>query len=136
MGQLSTTPASRRRRPQPWPRSGHRRWMRPNDVASVTRLFTAIPSLPRAELSRLVTRMIDRMDEIDGDPDLEAEEDVDEAHDDGCDPVYVRGQLRWGATDDAEGRHHIPVYGIDQSAGPLRNSQGGYRWREQETTRE
>ncbi|WP_206378728.1 hypothetical protein [Sphingomonas paucimobilis] len=34
-------------------------------------MFAAIPSLPRAELARLTERMIDRMDEIDGDPDLE-----------------------------------------------------------------
>ena len=36
-------------------------------------MFAAIPSLPRAELARLTERMIDRMDEIDGDPDLEQE---------------------------------------------------------------
>ncbi|WP_267395013.1 MULTISPECIES: hypothetical protein [unclassified Sphingomonas] len=35
------------------------------------RLLAVLPSLPRAELARLTERMIDRMDEIDGDPDLE-----------------------------------------------------------------
>ena len=34
-------------------------------------LLSAIPSLPRPMLDRLVTRAIERMDEIDGDPDLE-----------------------------------------------------------------
>ena len=37
-------------------------------------ILATIPSLPRAELARLTERMIDRMDEIDGDPDLEQEE--------------------------------------------------------------
>lgn len=78
MGQLSTTSPVRRRHAKPWPRSVRRRWARPNDLASVSRLFSAIPSLPRAELSRLTTRMIDRMDEIDGDPDLERLADDDE----------------------------------------------------------
>ena len=44
-------------------------------------MFAAIPSLPRAELSRLTTRMIDRMDEIDGDPDLEGGGDDEDTHD-------------------------------------------------------
>jgi hypothetical protein len=34
--------------------------------------------LPRDELSRLTERMIDRMDQIDGDPDLEDLRDDDE----------------------------------------------------------
>jgi hypothetical protein len=34
-------------------------------------LLAAIPSLPRAELARLTELMIDRMDEIDGDPEVE-----------------------------------------------------------------
>lgn len=36
-----------------------------------------IPSLPRPVLSRLVTRMIERMDEIDGDPDFEPDCDLE-----------------------------------------------------------
>jgi len=34
-------------------------------------MFSSIPSLPRAELARLTAHMIDRMDELDGDADLE-----------------------------------------------------------------
>lgn len=34
-------------------------------------LLTVIPSLPRPVLARLTTHMIERMDELDGDPDLE-----------------------------------------------------------------
>jgi hypothetical protein len=41
-------------------------------------MLAAIPSLPRAELARLTMRMIDRMDDIDGDPDLEHLRDDDE----------------------------------------------------------
>ncbi len=39
-------------------------------------LLAAIPSLPRAALNALVDRAIDRMDEDDGDPDLEPEVDM------------------------------------------------------------
>ena len=45
-----------------------------------------IPSLPRPLLSRLVARAIDRLDEIDGDPDLEPDdhaEDDDPGEDNG-----------------------------------------------------
>lgn len=52
-----------------WRRRRHRRWIRTDDLPSATRLFSAIPSLPRATLSRLTDRLIDRMDELDGDPD-------------------------------------------------------------------
>lgn len=38
-------------------------------------VLATIPSLPRPVLARLVARMIDRMDELDGDPDLEVSED-------------------------------------------------------------
>jgi hypothetical protein len=64
--------------PVPWRRHKMRRWVRPDDLASAPALFAAIPSLPRAELARLTTRMIDRMDEIDGDPDLEHLHEDDE----------------------------------------------------------
>jgi hypothetical protein len=33
-------------------------------------LLASLPSLPRPLLSRLTSRMIERMDEMDGDPDL------------------------------------------------------------------
>lgn len=37
-------------------------------------MLSITPSLPRTVLDRLVTDMIDRMDELDGDPDLEDDE--------------------------------------------------------------
>jgi hypothetical protein len=56
--------------------------LRPNDWQSADSLLAAIPSLPRAALARLTEWMIDRMDEIDGDPDLEdLREDWEDAHD-------------------------------------------------------
>jgi len=82
MGHLPHWSPQPRRAPTPWRRRLVRRWTRPSDLASVTSLFAAIPSLPRAELARLTTRMIDRMDEIDGDPDHEdAHEDWEDGHD-------------------------------------------------------
>lgn len=53
--------------------------------ASALPLATAlaiIPSLPRPLLSRLVARAIERLDEIDGDPDME-EDTEDCGHDEG-----------------------------------------------------
>lgn len=38
-------------------------------------MLATIPSLPRPVLSRLVARMIDRIDELDGDTDIEANGD-------------------------------------------------------------
>lgn len=56
---------------QPWARCRHRPWARTSDMASVAMMFAAIPSLPRAELARLTEQIIDRMDQLDGDNDLE-----------------------------------------------------------------
>lgn len=82
MGQLSAPSSNPRRSPKPWPRSNRRRWTRTNDGAALTRLLALIPSLPRPQLSRLTTCLIDRMDEIDGDPDLEhLREDDEDTHD-------------------------------------------------------
>ncbi len=65
-------------------------------------LLAALPSLPRLILSRLVARMIEHLDHLDGDPDLEPEMDygIDDVNHDG-DP--------W---------EHL-AYGEDQSLGPI-----------------
>ncbi|MES3084953.1 hypothetical protein O6X71_19385 [Sphingomonas faeni] len=52
-------------------------------------LLASVPSLPRALLSRLTARMINRMDELDGDPDLEPDEDCCAAGDDDLAGVSV-----------------------------------------------
>lgn len=85
--------------------------------ASLEAALAIIPTLPRSMLARLTERMIDRMDEIDGDPDFEPEEDVDGAHDDGCGPVLINGHKVWGSELDGW-MSKLPVYGIDQSRGP------------------
>lgn len=82
MDRLSRPSPNRTPIPRPWPRRRHRRWMHDRDGTGVSALFAIIPSLPRAELARLTERMIDRMDEIDGDPDLEdLREDDEDTHD-------------------------------------------------------
>ena len=43
----------------------------PSTALPLDVLLSMIPSLPRAALDRLTERMIDRMDEIDGDADIE-----------------------------------------------------------------
>ena len=64
---------------RPWRRrQPYRAWSRQDNRAPVSLMLAAIPSLPRAELARLTMRMIDRMDDIDGDPDLEHLRDDDE----------------------------------------------------------
>lgn len=45
-------------------------------------MFAVIPSLPRPLLARLTARLIDRMDEIDGDPDLEDDDPDSSVEDD------------------------------------------------------
>lgn len=131
MGLMHPAPRTGHRTGSPWPRRRRREWARRDDTATVGQLLAAIPSLPRAELSRLTERLIDRMDEIDGDPDFEPEQDVDDAHDDGCGPVHRRGLTLWGAAEDDEGRGYIPIYGDDQSAGPLKDRFGGYRYKQE-----
>ena len=65
-------------------------------MLSLAPMLAAIPSLPRPILDRLVTRMIDRLDEIDGDGDLEDSHDREEDY-------------------DAELEHRAkPLYAIDQ----------------------
>lgn len=82
MGHLPLWSPQRRHQAGPWLRHRTRRWVRANNAGHAGMLFAAIPSLPRAELSRLTERMIDRMDEIDGDPDLEhLREDDEDSYD-------------------------------------------------------
>ncbi len=68
---------------RPWRRRQPRQaWSRQDTRAPVSIMLAAIPSLPRAELAQLTMRMIDRMDDIDGDPDLEhLREDDEDGHD-------------------------------------------------------
>lgn len=89
MGHLPHWSPKHRRPAGPWVRRRTRRWLRANHVGHAGMLFASIPSLPRAELSRLTERMIDRMDEIDGDPDLEhLRDDYEDSHDREMEDAY------------------------------------------------
>ena len=52
---------------------------------STEQMLAAIPSLPRPMLARLVDHMIDRLDELDGDPDLEENGDREAVDERECD---------------------------------------------------
>lgn len=79
----------------------------------------------RSEIENEIERLIGLLDTIDPDPDLEPETDVCLAGDDGCGAHYRQGHRHWGAAEDAL-IPTIPIYGPDQSAGPL-NEREGYR---------
>ncbi len=79
MGVPIATAVGRAQFNRPWRRRPARQaWSRQNTNAPVSVMLAAIPSLPRAELAQLTMRMIDRMDDIDGDHDLEHLRDDDE----------------------------------------------------------
>lgn len=132
MGLMHPVPRAGHRTGSPWPRRLRRQWSRLDDVVTAAQLLASIPSLPRAELSRLTERLIERMDVLDGDSDFEPETDIDDANDDGCGLVHKHGLTFWGAAKDDEGRNHIPIYGVDQSVGPAKDRSGAYRWYQQE----
>jgi len=130
MGQLSAHRPSWRRAAGPWPRSIRRPWVRSNDLPGMSQLLAAIPSLPRAELSRLTTRMIDRLDELDGDPDAEDDDrsailmvapgvDYDPAEDRPCIPDGLPGD-----PDDAEDGHDAEEH-ADDDFGPDDQGEAG-----------
>lgn len=77
------TPAGLNAGSRPWRRRQPRQaWSRQDTRAPSSVMLAAIPSLPRAELAQLTMRMIDRMDDIDGDPDLEhLRDDYEDGHD-------------------------------------------------------
>lgn len=82
MGHPIRTSRTWRHRPRPVGRTRYRPWARPNEPRYSEELLSRIPSMPRATLARLAMLMIDRMDEIDGDADLEdLREDYENGHD-------------------------------------------------------
>lgn len=88
MGHAAVTPPPSANRAMPWRRSRRRPWHRLDRLASPHAVLATIPSLPRAELARITERLIDRMDELDGDSDVELngdERDGTGAEDDFCD---------------------------------------------------
>lgn len=91
-------------------------------------LLAAVPSLPRALLARLTARMIERLDELDCDPDHEPEEDCCDAGDDiirsGASPAdrwcYDLQRAGAGSDDDAE-PWRAAAFDRDQSPRPSAN---------------
>ena len=79
-----------------------------------------LPTLPRPILSRLFARAIERLDELNGDADLEPEvtEQDDEPE---IDDEPEEDDHSGGSADDEGEREEgiVPAYGIDQSTGPL-----------------
>lgn len=71
MAHLSSTASPSVQGTCTWRRRVRRSWARPRDMGHPATLLAQIPSLPRAALARLATQLIDRLDDIDGDLDLE-----------------------------------------------------------------
>lgn len=74
--------------------------------------------MDREALAAMVELAIDRLDAMDGDPDLEPEEDRCAAGDDGCAPFWLMGQCWWGSRAEAEESSQYlpkPRYGVDQT---------------------
>lgn len=112
--------------------------MATHPTAPLDTLLAVLPTLPRPLLARVAARLIDRLDEIDGDPDME-EDNEDRGIDTGepdyrPPPSHMRTHLRrlygpgcidsdsdYGGEEAGEAENGIvhPTYGIDQSAGPL-----------------
>lgn len=98
----------------------------------LSQALSIIPSLPRPLLSRLVARAIERLDEIDGDADLEdatGEEDAFEGHNErfgydgpGCPVADAREDSDPGECngDPEQEQGRVAIYGLDQSRGPIR----------------
>jgi hypothetical protein len=95
----------------------------PADIA-----LALIPSLPRPHLERLVQSLIDRMDEADGDTDLEPEETDHGGGEDDCSQTFHDGpgcpiaDCDIGVDDqphDGEDESRAFDYGEDQTVTPL-----------------
>lgn len=82
MARIVVSPAPAPQQPPQRRSRAHRPWARQEPPRRpVAQLMAALPTLPRHMLSRLTTALIDRMDEIDGDPDLEETHDQEGTYD-------------------------------------------------------
>lgn len=84
-------------------------WYRGAERLPAEIALAIIPSLPRAQLEKLVQRLIDRMDADDGDPDLE------NAHDAEDDFLVPESPLFW--SDDGPGCEISDPFGVDDEDG-------------------
>ncbi len=92
------------------------------EAAPLDVLLASVPSLPRALLSRLTARMIERLDELDGDRDDEPDEERCDAGNDEVTSGNAPGFRSYprpltGSEDDAEPQH-CAVQNRDQSPRP------------------
>ena len=78
-----------------------------------------VPTLPRLILSRLVARAIERLDELDGDADLEPEATEQDDEPEIDDEPELDDHGGGNVEDEPENGVVHPAYGIDQSSGPL-----------------
>lgn len=87
-------------------------------LARADRMAARLSGLGRAQLAELAQLAIDRLDAIDGDCDLEPEDDRCSAGDDGCSPFWIDGRAWWGSLADAETSRHLPKprYGVNQTS--------------------
>jgi hypothetical protein len=78
-----------------------------------------LSAFDRAAIEAKIEELIALLDDLDGDADLEPEQDMCAAGDDGC-GFHRAGERRgWGADDDARYFRGEPLYGVDQTKGPL-----------------
>jgi hypothetical protein len=81
----------------------------------------------RAEIEREIERLIGILDAIDAPiEDLEPEDDLCLAGDDGCGFHRAGSLAGWGANEDIFPLS--PQYGIDQSLGPINHEEGYRAW--------
>jgi hypothetical protein len=71
----------------------------------------------RGAIADEIERLIAILDTVDGDPDLEPEHDMCLAGDDGCGFHQCGALVGWG--NDHDEMATAPIYGLDQSRGPV-----------------
>lgn len=71
------------------PKRDRRRWRRLAIITGPELVLSALPSYPRPVLERMASRIIDRLDEIDGDAD--SEDSHDREHQDEREPCPIEG---------------------------------------------
>lgn len=89
------------------------------DATPLDVLLASVPSLPRAILARLTARMIERLDELDGDPEME-DDDPAGADDDLGEADPARPEPGFKAV--------LPTYALDQRRGPTNNDTVNRAW--------
>jgi hypothetical protein len=89
----------------------------------------AVQTFDKADLADATEFLIMTLDALDGDADLEPEEDVCIAGDDGCGPRIspYSGGVLWGSDREEDSVFSFPVYAIDQSRGPVSRPWGTFQ---------